>query len=60
MYELCREEAFTMSELIQEAVRHLIEQRRGQQTPNVTKFPHPPALDRAAEDPRDYKTGTED
>ena len=60
MYELCREEACTMSELIQDAVRHLIDQRRGQQTPNVTKFPQPPALDRAVEEPRDYKTGTED
>lgn len=60
MYELCREEACTMSELIQDAVRHLIDQRRGQQTPNVTKFPHPQPLDRAVEEPRDYKTGTED
>lgn len=62
MYELCREEAFTMSELIQEAVRLLIDQRRGSQTPNVTKFPHqkPLDIDKAAEDPGQYKTGTGD
>lgn len=37
MYDLCREEAFTMSELIQEAVRSLIAQRRQNQTPPSTK-----------------------
>lgn len=58
MYELCREEAYTMSELIQEAVRALIAQRKVPQTPNVTKFPEPLALDKAAEDPGEYKTGS--
>lgn len=37
MYDLCREEAFTMSELIQEAVRRLINERRENQTPATTK-----------------------
>ena len=32
MYDLCREEAFSMSELIQEAVRMRLEQRRAAQT----------------------------
>lgn len=37
MYDLCREEAYTMSELIQEAVRSLIAQHRQNQTPHATK-----------------------
>lgn len=37
MYELCREEAFTMSELIQEAVRSLLEERRENKTAAATK-----------------------
>lgn len=60
MYDLCREEACTMSELIQDSIRALLTQRRESQSPKVTKFPHQKPLDKAAEDPRDYKTGTED
>lgn len=59
MYQLCRDEAYTMSELIQEAVRLLIADRRENQTPNVTKFPQQKPLDKAAEDPGQYKTGTD-
>lgn len=58
MYDLCRDEAYTMSELIQEAVRALIAQHRQNQSPNVTKFPEQKPLDKAAKYPGDYKTGT--
>lgn len=60
MYDLCREEACTMSELIQDSISALLEQRRGSQSPKVTKFSQQKPLDKDAEDPRDYKTGTED
>ena len=56
MYQLCRDDALTMSELIQEAVRHLITQRR-QQPPATNILPLKQPLDRAAEGPRDYKIG---
>lgn len=63
MYDLCRAEGYTMSELIQEAVRSLIVQHQAAQTPaaqNITPFSAPRPSSKAAEDPRDYKTGTED
>lgn len=44
MYELCREEAYTMSELIQEAVRSLIAQRRQTQAPHATKQASPRSM----------------
>lgn len=58
MYDLCRDEGYSMSELIQQAVRALIAQHRVSQSPNVTKFPEQKTLDKALEDPGDYKTGT--
>jgi|GEM_PF-2246651 len=60
MYDLCREAACTMSELIQDSIRALLEQRRENQSPKITKFSQQKPLDKAAKDPRDYKTGTED
>ncbi len=71
MYDLCREEGFTMSELIQESVQQLIAARRESKTPHATKNTHPGSniIDlpqtKAAEEPRKYgtgpdKTGTED
>ena len=66
MYDLCREEAMGMSELIQEAVRSKLEQRRASQTPPATKFAQFPAQQPSspvAEDPRDQhkaKDGTND
>lgn len=65
MYDLCREEAFTMSELIQEAVRMRLEQRRAAQTKgiqNITYRSAPEQSTRAAEDPPAprKKNGTED
>ncbi len=66
MYDLCREEAFSMSELIQEAVRMRLEQRRASQTKdiqNITYLSAPEQSTRAAEDlpkPPRKKNGTED
>ena len=64
MYELCREEAFGMSELIQEAVRMRLEQRRASQTKgiqNITYRSAPEQSMRVAEDPPPprNKNGTE-
>lgn len=39
LYDLCREEAFTMSELIQEAVRNLLEERRENKTAPASLSP---------------------
>lgn len=69
MYELCREGAYTMSELIQESVRELIRVRREAKTPKATKNPQGAVgsnivpLDKGAgEQPRPprRKNGTED
>ena len=65
MYELCREEAFSMGELIQEAVRMRLEQRRASQTKgiqNITYRSAPEQSMRVAEDPPPprKKNGTED
>lgn len=60
MYDLCREEHCTMSEFIQDSIRALLQQRRENQSPKPTRFSQQKPLDKAAEDPRDYKTGTED
>ena len=54
MYDLCREEAFSMGELIQEAVRMRLEQRRAAQTKaiqNITYRSAPEQSMRVAEDP---------
>jgi len=64
MYDLCREEAFSMGELIQEAVRMRLEQRRAAQTKDIQNL-HPfpqQQQSRAAEEPGKYhdKNGTED
>lgn len=64
MYELCREQACTMSELIQDSVRALLEERRAAQTPshtNITHFPATQPSSKVAEDPPPYgdKNGTE-
>ena len=65
MYDLCREEALNMSELIQEAVRMRLEQRRAAQTKgiqNITYRSAPEQSMRGAEDPPPLrkKNGTED
>lgn len=66
MYDLCREESLTMSELIQDGVRHLLEQRRAAQTSaatNITRISTLPAStpeSKVTDDASDYKTGTED
>lgn len=65
MYDLCREEALNMSELIQEAVRMRLEQRRAAQTKgiqNITYRSAPEQSMRVAEDPPPprKKNGTED
>ena len=66
LYDLCREEACTMSELIQDAVRLRIEQRRTSQTPPATKFAQfklPPQESKGDEHPRQQhgaKDGTND
>ena len=67
MYDLCREEAYTMSELIQEAVRSLIAQHRQNQTPHATKkAPHtniislPESKVAETPPPPPRKNGTED
>jgi len=65
MYELCREEALNMSELIQEAVRMRLEQRRAAQTKDIQKITYRSAPEqsmRVAEDPPPprKKNGTED
>lgn len=63
MYELCREEACSMSELIQDGVRELLRVRRLSQTSGATKFPQQIPLDKVAEPPAEYKapkkTGTD-
>lgn len=65
MYELCREEAFSMGELIQEAVRMRLEQRRAAKTPgkqNITYLAQHEQSSKVAEDPPKppRKNGTED
>lgn len=65
MYDLCREEAFSMGELIQEAVRMRLEQRRASQTKDIQKITYRSAPEqsmRVAEDPPPprKKNGTED
>lgn len=63
MYEICRQESCTMSELIQESVRDLINKHKAAKTAstqNITHFPAQQPSSSAAKDPRDYKTGTED
>ena len=65
MYDLCREEALNMSELIQEAVRMRLEQRRASQTKgiqNITYRSAPEQSMRVADDPPRprKKNGTED
>ena len=65
MYDLCREEAFTMGELIQEAVRMRLEQRRAAQTKdaqNITYRSGQEQSSRAAEEPPPprKRNGTED
>ena len=68
MYDLCREEGFTMTELMQEAVRDLIEKHRTAQTNQAKKTTHQSDkiinLKAAEDTPRyrtgDDKTGTED
>lgn len=67
MYDLCREEAYSMSELIQEGVRALIKQRREGKTSGVTKNPQLkgniidlPQNKVAEEPPKDDKNGTDD
>lgn len=68
MYDLCREEACSMSELLQDSIRHLLKERRAAGTHSETKAPanlhsfpqQQPS--KAAEDPGRYhdKNGTED
>lgn len=65
MYDLCREEGFSMGELIQESVRRRLEQRRAAQTKDVQNFTYRSAPEqsmRVAEDPPPprKKNGTED
>lgn len=64
MYDLCREEAFSMTELIQESVRSMLSERREKQTPSATKNPDLRGKiiklpeSKVAQDPTIYKTGT--
>lgn len=68
MYELCREEGYTMSELIQESVRALLAERREGKTAQATKntawkdniisLPENKVAESPPKPPR--KTGTED
>lgn len=64
MYDLCREEAFSMSELIQESVRIMLLERRENQTLCTTKKTYLQGKivklpeSKVAEDPT-YKTGTD-
>jgi transcriptional regulator with XRE-family HTH domain len=66
LYDLCREEAMSMSELIQDAVRLRIEERRAAKTPLATKFTQFPTRlpsSKVPEDPREQhraKDGTND
>jgi len=71
MYELCREEHCTMSELIQDSVRALLEERRANKTAQATKNPQlkgnviDMTQSQVAEEPTEYKAprkknGTED
>lgn len=38
MYDLCREEACSMTELIQDAIRYTLQKRRDAKVPKTTKF----------------------